>query len=142
MSMLLKSVNPEAAEAIGNIKKVGIGNPVVYHARQGYMRDRRLSFPALVLRQNEDDGSLDLLVFMEREEFAFEQRVQFRGHNQPHHCWSAVEDVPAAGAPQVSGSMEPDGTVQLFKTVKELTDRIAALETKRGPGRPAKSKAD
>lgn len=157
--MMLATVNPQAAAAIGKITKVGIGNTVVYHARAGYMRDRRSSFPAVVLRQHEEDGSLDLLVFMEREDFATEERVTFRSHDQPHHCWSAVEDAPGRGPPLMiapeGGLSEVDpgfmpghvtfnrehAITMLAAQNKELTARVEALEAKRKPGRPAKLKA-
>lgn len=132
--MMLATVNPEAAAAIGTIKKVGIGNPVVYHARAGHMRDKRTSFPALVMRQHDEDGTLDLLVFMEREDFAFEQRVAFQSHNQPHHCWAAPEDRPGPNITVNWGH----AITKLAEQNKELTERIAALEAKRGPGRPRK----
>lgn len=138
MSVMLATVNPEAAAAIGNIKKVGIGNPVVYHARAGYMRDKRTSFPALVMHQHDEDGSLDLLVFMEREDFAFEQRVAFRSHNQPHHCWTAPEDAPSDAPP---ATWEPALAVKMMGFIDGLIERVAALEAKRGPGRPPKAKA-
>lgn len=135
--MLLATVNPKAAAAIGSITKVGVGNSVVYHARAGYVRERRSSFPAFVMRQHED-GTLDLFVIMEREDFAWEERIAFQSHNQPHHCWSAVTDVPEAlfdGSP-VSG----EEVRHLYETIAALTDRLTALEAKRKPGRPPNPK--
>jgi len=38
--MLLSTVKPCGGQAIGTIKKVGIGSRVVYHARAGMMRQR------------------------------------------------------------------------------------------------------
>lgn len=137
--MLLATVNPAAAAAIGNITKVGVGNIVVYHARAGYMRDRRTSFPALVFRQHEDDGSLDLLVFMEREDFATEEHVAFQSHNQPHHCWSVVEDVPSE-TPPMSADAGSVTWANAGETIQQLIARVEALEAKRKPGRPAKAK--
>lgn len=138
--MLLATVNPEAAAAIGNIKKVGVGNRVLYHARAGYMRDKRTSFPADVLRQHED-GSLDLFVIMEREDFAQEERVQFRSHNQPHHCWSMVEHVPG-DSPNASAGYASrfEELGELIKAqgdrITELAKRVVLLERKRPVGRP------
>lgn len=140
--MLLSTVNPAAAEAIGKITKVGVGSRVVYHARAGMMRQGRTSFPADVLKQHPDDGSLDLYVIMEPEEIIMEQRVAFQSHNQPHHCWSVVQDVPGEAVSlslATSGGMAPDGILQAL--VGALTERVAALEAKRGPGRPAKPRA-
>lgn len=134
--MLLSTVNPEAAEAIGNVKKVGVGNLVVYHARSGYMRDKRSSFPALVLSQHLD-GSLNLLVFMEREDFATEEHVQYRSHNQANHCWSVVEDAPGSS----SGMILAEGPPDQSDTINQLVARVEALEAKRGPGRPPKTQA-
>lgn len=158
--MLLSTINPEAAEAIGNIKKIGVGNRVVYHARAGMMRQGRITFPADVLKQHED-GSLDLYVIMEPEEIIMEQRVAFQSHNQANHCWSVVQDVPAAaplavyaeddvmeddarqpghivGAPQSVPLREIE---KLHEHIASLNARLDALEVKRGPGRPAKPKA-
>lgn len=166
MSMMLKSVNPEAAAAIGTITKVGVGNMVVYHGRQGYVRQQRSSFPALVMRQYEDDGSLDLLVFMEPEDVIMESRIQFRSHNQPHHCWSAVQDVPGAaplmvvvpegfdmaeaenaGPGAITYLRDPDDSNSLLSEIRDslaalaarfepLLKRVTVLEMKRPPGRP------
>lgn len=153
--MLLATVNPEAAAAIGNIKKVGVGNRVVYHARAGMMRQGRTEFPADVLKQHPDDGSLDLYVIMEPEEIIMEQRVQFQSHNQPHHCWSVVKDQPGAAPLMVppegideadSDALAQPGAVtylpsagsiaEIHEHIAHLTERIGALEAKRGPGRP------
>lgn len=150
--MMLATVNPEAAAAIGNIKKVGVGNVVVYHARAGYMRDRRSDFPALVMRQHDDDGSLDLLVFMEREDFALEERVAFQSHNQPHHCWSVPTDPPGDAAlpsdiatpdrvmAPINGSAEPV-LRPMQDVLVEIMGRVQVLENRPKPGRPAKPKA-
>jgi hypothetical protein len=141
--MLLSTVNPEAAASIGNIRKVGVGNRVVYHARAGYMRDKRASYPADVLRQHED-GSLDLLVHMDREDIAREEHVEFRSHNQPHHCWTAVEDTPGATPNAGAGyaaRFEELGEIIKAQGVRiaELAKRLTALEAKRSPGRPRKN---
>lgn len=160
MSMLLKTVNPEAAEAIeAGPAKVGVGNMVVYHARAGYMRAGRTSFPAIVLDQQKN-GDLNLLVILEREDIATEEYVPFQSHNQPHHCWSLVElveDSPdlvkriealeeraldvAVLAERIHAleSQQPlDGAASgpSALDISMLTKRIEALEAKRKPGRP------
>lgn len=148
--MLLSTVNPEAAAAIGNIKKVGVGNRVVYHARAGMMRQGRTEFPADVLKQHED-GSLDLYVIMEPEEIIMEQRVAFQSHNQPHHCWSVVQDMPGAvpiddeddgeDVMMSSGSVPIEEVQKLHEQVASLAGRLVLLEAKPKRGRPAKPKA-
>lgn len=137
--MLLSTVNPEAAAAIGNIKKVGVGSRVVYHARAGMMRQGRTAFPADVLKQHED-GSLDLYVIMEPEEIIMEQRVAFQSHDQPHHCWSVVRDAPAERKDDASEGLL--GQVPAMRdALNQVFERLEALEAKRGPGRPPKPKA-
>lgn len=139
--MLLSTVNPAAAASIGNITKVGVGNRVVYHARAGVMRDRRSSFPADVLRQH-DDGSLDLLVFMDLEDFALESRVAFQSHNQPHHCWSVVTDVPQASTDNEADGPEPGSITwaEAGETIQELLARVEALEAENRRDRGLQSK--
>src|SRR6516225_7496381 len=44
-------------------RKIPIGTVVTYHGRTGSMRQGRTEFPAMVLKQHEDDGSLDMIVF-------------------------------------------------------------------------------
>lgn len=131
--MLLSTVNPEAAAAIGAPRKVGVANVVLYHARAGYMRDRRSEFPALVMRQHVD-GSLDLLVFMEREDFAFEEHVHFQSHNQPHHCWSEVEQLIERVGPEEADEGE---LACIQDAIAVLTERVAVIEARK-VGRPRK----
>lgn len=135
MSMMLKTVNPQAAEAIeSGPAKVGVGNMVVYHARAGYMRAGRTSFPAIVLDQQKN-GDLNLLVILEREDIATEEYVPFQSHNQPHHCWSLVERIMADGGftvtlPATYSPSAPD-LAPLMKRIEALETR--ALETGGSP---------
>jgi hypothetical protein len=74
-------------------RKIPVGNVVVYHGRTGSMRQGRTTFPAIVLQQHEDDGSLDLIVEYEAEDRIWEQRVLPRTDAQPGHCYTFVEPI-------------------------------------------------
>ena len=45
----------------------------------------------MVLKQHEDDGSLDMIVFFEAEDMIWEQRVLPKTDAQPGHCYTFVE---------------------------------------------------
>src|SRR6516162_6525737 len=74
-------------------RKIPIGTVVTYHGRVGSMRQGRTEFPAMVLKQHEDDGSLDMIVFFEAEDMIWEQRVLPKTDAQPGHCYTLVEPV-------------------------------------------------
>jgi hypothetical protein len=57
------------------------------------MRQGRTEFPAMVLKQHEDDGSLDMIVFFEAEDMIWEQRVLPRTDIQPGHSYTLVEPI-------------------------------------------------
>ena len=57
------------------------------------MRQGRTEFPAMVLKQHEDDGSLDMIVFFEAEDMIWEQRVLPKTDVQPGHCYTLVEPI-------------------------------------------------
>ena len=57
------------------------------------MRQGRTVFPAMVLKQHEDDGSLDMIVFFEAEDMIWEQRVLPRTDAQPGHCYTLVDPI-------------------------------------------------
>lgn len=87
MGHLLKSVNPEAADAIDHPAAApDVGTWVVFKGRAGFSRMHRTEFAALVLGAH-DDGSLTLMVVMEPEDMMMELHVPFQSHNQPHFCW-------------------------------------------------------
>src|SRR6516164_5977675 len=71
-------------------RKIPIGTVVTYHGRTGSMRQGRTEFPAMVLKQHEDDGSLDMIVFFEAEDIIWEQRVLPTPDAQPRHCCTVV----------------------------------------------------
>lgn len=81
----------EADPSIQRIKRIPVGTVVKYHGRVGSMRQGRTEFPAFVLRQHPDDGTLDLLVFFEAEDMIWEQRVQPWSVNNPGHSWEFIE---------------------------------------------------
>lgn len=72
--------------------EVGVGTMVVYHGRAGMMRMGRTVFPAVVLHQHPDDGSLDLHVIMETDDMIFEQRVLPYREEMPDRSWEPVND--------------------------------------------------
>ena len=74
-------------------RKIPIGTVVTYHGRTGSMRQGRTEFPAMVLKQHEDDGSLDMIVFFEAEDMIWEQRVLPKTDAQPGHCYTLVEPI-------------------------------------------------
>src|SRR6516162_9195889 len=78
-------------------KKIPIGTVVTYHGRTGSMRQGRTEFPAIVLKQHEDDGSLDMIVFFEAEDMIWEQRVLPRTDAQPGHSYTFVDPVEQDG---------------------------------------------
>lgn len=102
MSHLMSSTQRMAENdpTIEKIQKIPCGNWVVYHGRIGSMRQGRTEFPAMVLQQHADDGSLDLIVFFEAEDVIWEQRVREYSEAQPGHCFTHVEPIGArAGDP-------------------------------------------
>lgn len=122
MSHLLETVNPEAADLIGNpAPPPGIGSPVVYVARAGFMRRMRTEFPAVVLAHRED-GSVDLYVTMDMEDCMVEERVHFQSHSQPYHCWKIIEDQPAATDPTRLNRIRKDLDKLRQQVVGEYTD--------------------
>lgn len=92
MGHLMSSLKPGPDDEV--IDKVGVGTVVEYHGRAGSMRQGRTSFPAMVLRQHPDDGSLDLLVFFEAEDILWEQRVLPWSEQKPDRCWTPVPHNP------------------------------------------------
>lgn len=92
MNHLQSSIRPGPDDIL--IDKVGIGSSVVYIARNGMMRQGRTEFPATVLKQHPDDGSVDLIVLFEAEDMIWEQRVMPWSELRPNHCWKPVEHMP------------------------------------------------
>src|ERR1700760_4285749 len=97
MGHMLASSNPEAAATMnGEFPKVQTGLPVKYISRQGAMRAGRTEFFATVMGQNAD-GTVNLLVMMEPEDFVEERHVQQFGEQYQTHCWQPIvptlEDV-------------------------------------------------
>lgn len=82
-------------EAYEKIESVGVGAVVTYHTRIGNQRQGRTTFPALVLSQHPDDGSVDLLIFYEPEDILWERRVMRWTEEQPGRCWSPVSNQPS-----------------------------------------------
>lgn len=105
--------------SIVRIRRIPVGNHVIYHGRNGSMRQGRTSFPALVLKQHEDDGSLDLIVEYEAEDRIWEQRVRPRQNDEEGHCWTLVEPIePEPGTNRI----EPTALLEI--KVEELQRRM------------------
>ena len=98
-------------------RKIPIGTVVTYHGRTGSMRQGRTEFPAMVLKQHEDDGSLDVIVFFEAEDMIWEQRVLPRTDTQPGHSYTVVEPVEPP---------EPKSTL-VDKYVKQVAERVMGI---------------
>lgn len=95
MSHLMESTR-RMAENDPTIEKhvvIPTGTMVLYHGRVGAMRQGRTAFPAMVLKQHPDDGSLDLIVFFEAEDWVWEQRIRPYTVNEPGHCYELIEIV-------------------------------------------------
>src|SRR6516162_8425966 len=102
-------------------RKIPIGTVVTYHGRTGSMRQGRTEFPAMVLKQHEDDGSLDMIVFFEAEDMIWEQRVLPKTDAQPGHCYTLVEPVEEEVERAEADSSEFRCLfLQLMQDIKEL----------------------
>ena len=116
----------EALERMANndpsiirIRRVPVATVVKYHGRVGSMRQGRNEFPAFVLKQHPDDGTLDLLVFFEAEDMIWEQRVSGWSETNPGHSWSPAE------------AMEDDTSITArlaSNEIEELTMIVRALQ--------------
>jgi hypothetical protein len=102
------------------VAKIGVGATVVYHTRVGNQRQGRTTFPAMVLSQAPDDGTVDLLVFFEPEDILWERRVPRWTEQQPGRCWSPREDDPSA-----SKSLD---TETMLEYLADFDDRMKRIE--------------
>jgi hypothetical protein len=75
----------------------------------------------MVLKQHEDDGSLDMIVFFEAEDMIWEQRVLPRTDVQPGHCYTLVEPVESGEEWQEFRCL----FMQLMRDINELRETIA-----------------
>lgn len=151
---MLKTVNPEAAEAIDHpTPPPDVSTMVVFKGRSGFSRMHRNEFPAVVLGSHDDDGTLILLVMLEPEDMMMETRVPFRSHNQDQFYWRYPRgDEPVAkievrvaeieeflrGEDKLGEVVEAIGkrveaveSVLASDEIEQLEARIAALEAKR-----------
>jgi hypothetical protein len=100
MSHLQQAIENMAANdpTLIRVKKIPVGTVVRFYGRSGAMRQGRNEFPAFVLKQHPDDGSVDLIVFFEAEDMIWEQRVRpYDEATNPHHSWSPVEPIEVDG---------------------------------------------
>lgn len=130
MGHLLASSNPEAAAAMnGDFPKVQVGLPVKYISRQGAMRAGRTEFFATVMKQN-DDGTVDLLVMMEPEDFVEERHVQRFGEQYHTHCWApivpTIEDMERVLKMVFGPFQEPP--MSMMEYLQQIDLRVEKLE--------------
>lgn len=130
MGHLLASSNPEAAAAMnGDFPKVQVGLPVKYISRQGAMRAGRAEFFATVMKQN-DDGTVDLLVMMEPEDFVEERHVQRFGEQYHTHCWApivpTIEDMERVLKMVFGPFQEPP--MSMMEYLQQIDLRVEKLE--------------
>lgn len=121
MSHLLRSVNPEAADAIQPDPErqalPDVGDVVRYHMRQGWARDGRTIFPALVQGHGPGD-TLMLTVVIDGGDLVDEQHVEQIGVGKQFHVW----ERPTSGVrPLVERLEQPAG---LLGEVKSLESAI------------------
>lgn len=90
MGHLLKSINPEASDAIQSepqaVPRPDVGELVIYHMRVGHARQGRTRFPALVQSHGERN-SLGLTVILEAAEMKNETLVEEIGPGRDSHVW-------------------------------------------------------
>lgn len=95
MSHLLASVNQAASDAIQPDAPApdlpDVGHLVVYTMRQGFGRQGKTRFNALVQGRGER-GTLNLLVMIDAGDFIDEQFVAPAGPGQEGHCWDWPDD--------------------------------------------------
>lgn len=99
--------------SIIKIRKIPVGTMVRYRGRSGSMRQGRTQFPAVVLQQHADDGSLDLIVMYEAEDYIWEQRVQPFTDTNPDRSWELVEPV------ELDGGTKLDEIAKLLSALKQ-----------------------
>lgn len=117
MGHLLKSINPEASDAIKPgpeaARRPDVGEIVIYHMRAGHARQGRTRFPALVQNHGER-GTLGLTVILEAAELKNETLVDEIGPGRDSHVWE-----------------RPDGAhlAEIFRgTLTALHERIGQVE--------------
>lgn len=127
MAHMLASVNPAAAEEIMHPTPLpDIGETVVYIPRTGEVRAGKKRVPAIVMGRDLDNGLLDLVVIYDADDFLSVRRVP--RHAGDDRGWELPEGRRAT---MFAVSANADDT-----RLRSIEVRIAALEFKRGPGRP------
>lgn len=113
MSMMLKTVNPEAAAVLeGEYPKALIGSPILYTLRPGVRRGGRTTAPGFIMSQN-DDGTCNLMIFFEPEDVIDERYIPEKSEHQVNHCWEYL--VPPAVKIEIDN---------LYSLVEELRGQI------------------
>jgi len=130
-----------------------VGMDVVYHLRDGDARNMRTKFPAVVLDADPVTSTLSIVVMVDAGDLWRQDRVP--QYAPPEAGWGWVGSGrmnPQFVVPEGVGdddythpgdiTWERQGgtgdVAALQSTITSLEARIAALEAKRGPGRPPK----
>lgn len=126
-----------------------VGMPVIYVPRPGR---RETEMAALVTAVHSDDRC-DLIIFPSMAESIQQPKVPMLSDKFTNHVWKvpdamrvpfmvdvggeALENMPRSPGHIVDAPSVPVEEVQkLHEHIAGLTERLAALEAKRGPGRP------
>lgn len=131
MSHMLRTVNPQAAEAIDNPPPLpDVSTMVVFIPRAGVTRMHRGEFPAIVLAGNIEQQTLTLLVMMEPEDMIEESNVPFQSHNQSAFCWRHQRGSAADLDHRVAKLEEYlDGEDKLVEDVDAIGKRVEIVES-------------
>lgn len=125
MSHLLATVNQEASDAIQpdgpdlSSPMPDVGHIVIYHMRQGYARQGKTRFNALVQGRGER-GTLNLLVFIDAGDFMEEQFVEQAGPGREFHAWEWPDD--SRNAQGFRGTI-----AALHQRIGELEENVADM---------------
>lgn len=116
-----------------------VGMDVVYHLRDGDARNMRTSFPAVVLSSDPETRTCSLVVTVDAGDLWRQDRVPQYAAPEAGWDWIVQAAVPIVDYTGAIGSPIGYGP-ELKAMIDALHERISALEAKRGPGRPPKSK--
>lgn len=107
-----------------------ISETVVFHPRTGEYRAGKNEFAAIVTGAH-DDGTCDLVIFYDADDFIGQRNVPQRQNGQGLG-WERADVAPQASTGDIEAA---------FGEIVTLKERVAVLEAKRGPGRPKKGAA-
>lgn len=130
MSMMLRTINPDAADAIDNPPALpDVATMVVFIPRAGVTRMHRGEFPAIVMAGNIERQTLTLLVMMEAEDMIEETNVPFQSHHQTAFCWRYPRGTAADLDRRIAKLEEYlDGDDKVVEDIVALDQRVTAVE--------------